>query len=1071
MKTLLHFFLFLMTVKLIHLCVNVIPVHSQCLQDEKLALLHFKQSLVFDPSTSSKLVSWNSSIDCCSWAGLSCSDGRVVGLDISGEFISGNIGNSSSLFDLKHLQSLNLADNEVGYGSQIPSAIGKLTNLSYLNLSNTAYSGQIPIEISHLARLEILDLSTFYFPGNPSLNLENPNLNVLIRKFSELVELNLDGVRISEQGSNWCQAISSSLPNLRVLSLSACNLSGPIDSSLLKLQSLSVVRIENNNLSTQVPEFFSKFKNLTSLLLMNSGLYGTFPEKIFLVPTLQSIDLSGNRQLQGSLPEFLKSGSFQSLVLNGANFSGQLLPNSIGNLKLLSNVDVSTCNFIGSIPRSMEDLTQLVYLDLSRNQFNGSIPSFSMAKHLTIINLSYNQLTGQINSSHWENLTNLVNLDLRHNLLDGTIPPSVFSLPLLQKLQLSNNHFSGQLPEFGNICTLYNLELSSNSLEGPIPVSIFNLRELRILSLSSNNFTGSFLLNDIQQLKNLSSLDLSCNSLSINYNHTNSSHSSFPKITTLKLASGNLRRIPGFLRNQSTLSTLDLSENQIHGEIPNWIWRISNLVQLNLSCNSLVTLQGPFLNLTSTLSLLDLHSNQLQGQIPMLPQLATYLDYSRNNFSSSIPADIGDFLTYTMFFSFSSNKLNGSIPESMCNKPYLQVLDLSNNSLSGPIPQCLTAMSSTLAVLNLRGNKLSGTLPDNFPQPCSLQTLDLNGNVIGGQFPKSLANCTMLEVLNLGNNQITDVFPCLLKSISSLRVLVLRCNKLYDRIECLKTNSAWTKLQIIDIARNNFIGEIPGSFLKTWQAMMSDEDGAMSKINHLRFQVLEFEQVYYQDAITVTSKGLQMELVKILTLFTLIDISCNKFSGSIPEDMGELKSLYGLNLSSNALTGSIPSLLGNLRQLESLDLSNNRLSGTIPSEFSKLNFLSFLNLSNNRLVGKIPTGTQIQSFSADSFVGNKGLYGPPLSLGNIDDGSARLSPTLEGKDSNSTHGIEWDLIGAEVGFIVGFGIATGSLAFCKRWSKWYYKTMYKILAKIFPRLEERFGPHRRHVHIHQGCTR
>ncbi|KAM2984018.1 hypothetical protein FF2_009878 [Malus domestica] len=253
--------------------------------------------------------------------------------------------------------------------------------------------------------------------------------------------------------------------------------------------------------------------------------------------------------------------------------------------------------------------------------------------------------------------------------------------------------------------------------------------------------------------------------------------------------------------------------------------------------------------------------------------------------------------------------------------------------------------------------------------------------------------------------------------------------------------------------------------------MMSDEDGAMSKINHLRFQVLEFEQVYYQDAITVTSKGLQMELVKILTLFTLIDISCNKFSGSIPEDMGELKSLYGLNLSSNALTGSIPSLLGNLRQLESLDLSNNRLSGTIPSEFSKLNFLSFLNLSNNRLVGKIPTGTQIQSFSADSFVGNKGLYGPPLSLGNIDDGSARLSPTLEGKDSNSTHGIEWDLIGAEVGFIVGFGIATGSLAFCKRWSKWYYKTMYKILAKIFPRLEERFGPHRRHVHIHQGCTR
>ncbi|KAM2625427.1 hypothetical protein TB1_032295 [Malus domestica] len=1017
MKIPLFSWLFLIPFYYCSISVNVFLVYGQCPGDQQSLLLQLKNGLTFDPATSKKLAKWKNGSDHCSWEGVSCKKGCVSNLDLSSEAITGGLDNSSSLFRLQSIEYRNLAYNFFNY-TQIPSEFKQLTGLSNLNLSNAGFAGQVPIEISHLKRLVTLDLSTFYFPGTPSLNLENPKLDVLLRNFSELVELHLDGVTISAQGTEWCQAISSSLPNLRVLSLSTCNLSGPIHISLLKLKSLSVIRIENNNLSTHVPEFFSNFSNLTSLLLMNSGLNGSFPKNIFRVPTLQTIDLSGNPQLKGPLPEFPKNGSLRSLVLNGANFTG-------------------------SIPRSMEDLTQLVYLDLSANKFNGSVPSFSMAKNLTLLDLSYNQLTGQINSSRWENLTSLVNLDLRHNLLNGTIPPSVFSLPMLQKLQLSNNEFSGKLPEFGATSVLDTLDLSSNKLEGPIPKSILNFRGLKILLLSSNNFTGSFLLNDIQQLKNLSSLDLSYNSLSINYTETNSSHSSFPNITTLKLVAGNLTRIPSFLRSQSKLSTLDLSQNQIHGEIPNWIWRLSNLVQLNLSCNSLETLEGHFLNLTSTLSVLDLHSNQLQGQIPMLPGLATFLDYSRNNFSSSIPADIGDFLMYTMFFSLSSNKFQGSIPESICKASYLQVLDFSNNSLGGTIPWCLTEISRTLAVLNLRRNRLGGSVPNRFPQHCSLKTLDLSGNQIAGLFPKSLANCTMLEVLNTGNNQIKDSFPHLLKNISSLRVLVLRSNHFYGQIGCNTTSGAWPKLQIVDIARNNFSGEIPGTCLITWLAMMADEDDAMAKINHLRFQVLQFSQVYYQDAITVTTKGLEMELVKILTVFTSIDISCNNFIGSIPEEVGDLKSLYGLNLSSNAFTGTIPSSLANLRQLESLDLSDNKLSGTIPQELVKLNFLSFLNLSNNQLEGRIPTGTQIQSFSPDSFTGNKGLCGAPLNLTCSDNNT---SPT----DQNEVSKVDWQSIYTGVGYGVGAGVVVILLIVWEEGRNWLEDSIDKILLAILP---------------------
>lgn len=135
MKTLLNFFLFLATI-----CANIISaVHSKCIEDQQLSLLHLKQTVVFDSSVSSKLISWNSSTDCCSWVGVTCSsNGHVIGLDLSTEFISSGLDNSSSLFDLQDLQSLNLAYNYDFSGSQIPTAIGKLTNLRYLNLSHNS---------------------------------------------------------------------------------------------------------------------------------------------------------------------------------------------------------------------------------------------------------------------------------------------------------------------------------------------------------------------------------------------------------------------------------------------------------------------------------------------------------------------------------------------------------------------------------------------------------------------------------------------------------------------------------------------------------------------------------------------------------------------------------------------------------------------------------------------------------------------------------------------------------------------------------------------------------------------
>ncbi|PPD97568.1 hypothetical protein GOBAR_DD05408 [Gossypium barbadense] len=82
-----------------------------------------------------KMRNWNQSTDCCYWGGITCDQGgRVIILDLSNQLISGTIDNSSSLFNLQHLQQLNLAYNTLSFS--FPCGFDKLSNLSYLNLSN-----------------------------------------------------------------------------------------------------------------------------------------------------------------------------------------------------------------------------------------------------------------------------------------------------------------------------------------------------------------------------------------------------------------------------------------------------------------------------------------------------------------------------------------------------------------------------------------------------------------------------------------------------------------------------------------------------------------------------------------------------------------------------------------------------------------------------------------------------------------------------------------------------------------------------------------------------------------------
>ncbi|KAK1412430.1 hypothetical protein QVD17_33676 [Tagetes erecta] len=1041
MKTHLCFHIFFIPFYLIFL----LSVSGQCQNDQQTILIQLKNDLHFSSSLSSKLVSWNTNVtDCCRWVGVSCSErGEVIGLDLSNETISAGIDDSSALFELKNLESLNLAGNNFNF-TEIPTRFGSFSSLKYLNLSNSVFAGQIPGELSKLDKLETLDLSSLFSFGTRSLRLENPNLATFVQNFTKLRGLYLDNVNISSQRSDWGQSLSP-LANLEVLSLSNCQLSGPLDDSLQQLQSLSVIHLALNNLSAPVPDFFANFMNLTVINLGSCNLLGTFPNKVLQLQKLQILDLALNKNLSGYLPEFPINGSLEGLMISHTNFSGGI-PESIGYLKHLSRIELWSSNFGGPIATSIQNLTKLEYIDLSWNNFTGQIPSFQMCKNLTHVDLSRNSLSGTIPSAHFQDLENLVLVNLGFNGFKGSIPSTLFSLPKLQQILLSNNNFDGSLDNFTNpsLSSLLTLDLSSNKLQGEIPRSIFELPKLNILLLSSNNLSDTIRTVYFQdRLSNLTTLDLSFNNLSIITSDDITLVNRLPKFSTLKLASCNLMKFPN-LRNQSRLNTLDLSNNNIEGNIPTWIWEVGNgsLSYMNLSRNRLTGLEEPYS--LPDLFVLDLHSNRLSGAVPVPPQTANIIDYSNNLFNSSLSESIWRNLTYAYFFSVSNNVLTGEIPQSICNAVYLKVLDMSNNQLKGSIPNCLIEIGSSLGVLNLANNNLGGRIEGTFPSTCGLNTLDLHENHIEGKIPESLVNCTMLEVLNLGGNQINDTFPCFLSKNTNLRVLVLRSNKLYGTVICGQTqHNNWSKLQIVDIASNHLNGVIPNRCFRHWDSMMNDDPPTKK---HLSFTVLQLSNMYYQDSVTVTAKGLELELVKILTLFTSIDISNNHFSGEIPDSIGNLKALYVLNISRNDFTGSIPSSMGNLSQLESLDMSSNKLTGEIPYALTHLSFLSAFSLSNNQLKGKIPTGKQFSTFENNSYLGNKELCGFPLSRKCSGSNNPKTEYVAIIQKLKNRYDMQYILTG--VGFGAGAAIVTGTIMFSKKGRHFWDEYTNKLLMII-----------------------
>ncbi|XP_012458067.1 receptor-like protein EIX2 [Gossypium raimondii] len=481
------------------------------------------------------------------------------------------------------------------------------------------------------------------------------------------------------------------------------------------------------------------------------------------------------------------------------------------------------------------------------------------------------------------------------------------------------------------------------------------------------------------------------------------------KVGSLKLGG----KLSPALLDLKHLSYLDLSNNDFDPtQIPDWFW-----------------------NLTSHLQYLNISGNQFQGKIPDLltNQASLVLDLSFNNFTGSLP---GISLNMTVL-DLSNNVLSGSMSQFLCHKKHqmkLEVLNLEGNHLSGEIPDCWEKWRSLVAI-ELCNNNFSGGIPSSMGALTSLESLHIRNNHLEGEIPDSLTNCTQLLTLDFAANHLSgEIPPWMGERLSKLIIISFQSNRFHGHVP--KQICGLSSLQILDLSHNNLSGNIP-SCINNLTAMISRKISC-SKISYNTSKGCFF------DNMALMVKGTMLDYSNTLGLIKLVDLSDNNLSGEIPEEMTMLTGLLSLNLSKNHLAGKIPSNIGAIKTLECVDLSENNLSGKIPDSMSELSFLSYLNLSYNNLTGQIPTGTQLQSFSASSFLGTK-LYGPPLPT------PKTLVPAsnIVGGQVDSRKQVDWYIIWLEFGFWCGFLCVACPLLFTNSGDACIFRILTKLKIKHF----------------------
>ncbi|GAY48609.1 hypothetical protein CUMW_113020 [Citrus unshiu] len=642
---------------------------------------------------------WSITYPVCSWIGISCGAGRhrVTALNLSTMGLQGTI--PPHLGNLSFLVYLNISHNK--FHGHLPNELGQLRRLRFFSVTNNTLSGSFPpwigtliveslsqqLQRSHprfTLQLSSWTWGTTYCGNIPSKIGELSNLNKLLVENTYLsgsIPWSLYNISSLERIDLSSNSLSGTLPNdmcirlpkLETLYLGASQFFGHIPSSLSECTRLQILWLSDNQFTGRLPE---NIGNLSKLMVLGLGK--------------NNLQVLGQRQYgrrilayaNGNIDLLWLWKFWYKLVI--LNLGAGIDDNNIVTLEFYGNdvgvVQYSSRNFkdhfaykvisaTGGLYQEIGNLQSLENLDLGPNNLSGSIPPtiFNIST-ISLINLFNNQLSGHLPSTIGHSLPNLELFSLAKNKLTGTIPNSITNASKLTILDLSFNSFSGLIPNtFGNLRFLHMLNLANNNLTIESSTggwsflsSLSNCRDLTSLAFASNPLHGllpSSIGNFSASLQNFFAYNCKLKG-------------SIPQELEIYL----FGHIPQCLASLISLRALNLDFNKLTSSIPSSFWSLDSLLFDIQNLKFLIEL--------------DLSRNQLSGDIPMtiggLKDLAT-LSLAANKFHGPIPKSFGSLISLESL-DLSSNNLYGEIPKSLEALLYLKQLNVSQNRLEGEIP-------------------------------------------------------------------------------------------------------------------------------------------------------------------------------------------------------------------------------------------------------------------------------------------------------------------------------------------------------------------------------------------------